>query len=92
MSDKNTKTENIKYDIELIKEGFNQWVDKWKYSLLEEEFNSEFLHPHERGSVTKIEDDDSLKYRFITEFNFTIKNLKKEDEEETEDEETKGNK
>ena len=77
MSDNNTKTEIIKYDIELIKEGFNQWIDKWNDSLIEKEFND----PHERGIVTRTEDDDSLGYRFTTEFNFSIKKLKKEDME-----------
>ena len=77
MSDNNTKTEIIKYDIELIKEGFNQWIDKWEHSLIEIEFND----PHERGTVTRTEDDDSLGYRFTTEFNFSIKKLKKEDME-----------
>ena len=77
MSDNNTKTEIIKYDIELIKEGFNQWIDKWEHSLIEIEFND----PEERGIVTRTEDDDSLGYRFTTEFNFSIKKLKKEDME-----------
>ena len=77
MSDNNTKTEIIKYDIELIKEGFNQWIDKWNDSLIEKEFND----PHERGIVTRTEDDNSLGYRFTTEFNFSIKKRKKEDME-----------
>ena len=77
MSDNNTKTKIITYDIELIKEGINQWIDKWNNTLIETEFND----PHERGIVTKTEDDDSLGYRFTTEFNFSIKKLKKEDME-----------
>ena len=77
MSDNNTKTEIIKYDIELIKEGFNQWIDKWEHSLIEIEFND----PEERGIVTRTEDDDSLGYRFTTEFNFSIRKRKKEDME-----------
>ena len=77
MSDNNTKTEIIKYDIELIKEGFNQWIDKWEHSLIEKEFND----PEERGIVTRTEDDDSLGYRFTTEFNFSIRKRKKEDME-----------
>ena len=29
MSDNNTKTEIIEYDIEKIKKGFSLWIDKW---------------------------------------------------------------
>ena len=75
MSDNNTKTEIIEYDIEKIKKGFSLWIDKWEHSLIEIEFND----PEERGIVTRTEDDDSLGYRFTTEFNFSIKKLKKED-------------
>ena len=77
MSDNNTKTEIIEYDIEKIKKGFSLWIDKWEHSLIEIEFND----PYERGIVTRTEDDDSLGYRFTTEFNFSIKKRKKEDEE-----------
>ena len=77
MSDNNTKTEVIEYDVEKIKEGFNLWIDKWEHSLIEIEFND----PEERGIVTRTEDDDSLGYSFTTEFNFSIKKGKKEDEE-----------
>ena len=85
MSDNNTKTEIIEYDIEKIKEGFNLWIDKWEHSLIEIEFND----PEERGIVTRTEDDYSLGYRFTTEFNFSIKKRKKEDEEEDIEELTK---
>jgi hypothetical protein len=84
MSDNNTKTEIIEYDIEKIKKGFSLWIDKWEHSLIEIEFND----PEERGIVTRTEDDDSLGYSFTTEFNFSIRKRKKEDEEE----DTKGNK
>ena len=77
MSDNNTKTEIIEYDIEKIKKGFSLWIDKWEHSLIEIEFND----PEERGIVTRTEDDDSLGYRFTTEFNFSIKKRKKEDME-----------
>ena len=77
MSDNNTKTEIIEYDIEKIKKGFSLWIDKWEHSLIEIEFND----PHERGTVTRTEDDDSLGYSFTTEFNFSIRKLNKEDME-----------
>ncbi len=77
MSDNNTKTEIIEYDIERIKEGINQWIDKWNNTLIEKEFND----PEERGTVTRTEDDDSLGYSFTTEFNFSIRKRKKEDME-----------
>ena len=81
MSDNNTKTEIIEYDIEKIKKGLSLWIDKWEHSLIEIEFND----PYERGIVTSTEDDDSLGYRFTTEFNFSIKKRKKEDMEKPSD-------
>jgi hypothetical protein len=81
MSDNNTKTEIIEYDIEKIKKGLSLWIDKWEHSLIEIEFND----PYERGIVTRTEDDDSLGYRFTTEFNFSIKKRKKEDMEKPSD-------
>ena len=77
MSENNTKTEIIEYDIEKIKKGFSLWIDKWEHSLIEIEFND----PEERGTVTRAEDDDSLGYSFTTEFNFSIRKRKKEDME-----------
>ena len=75
MTDNNTKTEIIEYDIERIKRGFIKWLDKTNKLYIEKEFND----PHERGTVTRTEDDDSLGYSFTTEFNFSIRKLKKED-------------
>mgnify|MGYP000029349188 FL=1 len=75
MSENNTKTKIIEYDIEKIKKGFSLWIDKWEHSLIEIEFND----PEERGIVTRTEDDDSLGYSFTTEFNFSIRKRKKED-------------
>ena len=75
MSDNNTKTEIIEYDIERIKRGFIKWLDKTNKLYIEKEFND----PEERGTVTRTEDDDSLGYSFTTEFNFSIRKLKKED-------------
>ncbi len=63
------------YDLETIKEGFNKWLDKWKESVIDEEFND----PHERGTVQKIEDDNSLKFKFITEFNFSITKMSEDE-------------
>ena len=77
MSDNNTKTEIIEYDIERIKRGFIKWLDKTNKLYIEKEFND----PHERGTVTRTEDDDSLGYSFTTEFNFSIRKRKKEDME-----------
>ena len=77
MSDNNTKTEIIEYDIERIKRGFIKWLDKTNKLYIEKEFND----PEERGTVTRTEDDDSLGYSFTTEFNFSIRKRKKEDME-----------
>ena len=59
------------YDLETIKEGLNKWLDKWKESVIDEEFNN----PQGGGIVQKIEGDDSLQFKFITEFNFSITKL-----------------
>jgi hypothetical protein len=75
MSDNNTKTEIIEYDIERIKKGFIKWLDKTNKLYIEKEFND----PEERGTVTRTEDDDSLGYSFTTEFNFSMRKRKKED-------------
>ena len=79
-----SQIEIVEYDIERIKEGFNQWIDKTNEIYIEKEFND----PHERGTVTRTEDDDSLKYSFTTEFYFSIKKLNPDREED--DEDTKG--
>ena len=72
-----SQTKIVEYDIESIKEGFIKWLDKTNKLYIEKEFND----PHERGIVTRTEDDDSLGYRFTTEFNFSIRKRKKEDME-----------
>ena len=41
--------------------------------------------PDTRGRVLKIEDEDSLKYKFVTEFHFSINKVKKEDSDEKDD-------
>ena len=70
-----SQTKIVEYDIERIKEGFIKWLDKTNKLYIEKEFND----PEERGIVTRTEDDDSLGYSFTTEFNFSIRKLKKED-------------
>ena len=72
-----SQTKIVEYDIERIKEGFIKWLDKTNKLYIEKEFND----PHERGTVTRTEDDDSLGYSFTTEFNFSIRKRKKEDME-----------
>ena len=41
--------------------------------------------PDTRGRVLKIEDEDSLKYKFVTEFHFSINKVKKENSDEEDD-------
>ena len=72
-----SQTKIVEYDIERIKKGFIKWLDKTNKLYIEKEFND----PHERGIVTRTEDDDSLGYSFTTEFNFSIRKRKKEDME-----------
>ena len=65
-----TELENV--DVDTLKKGFCNWVDKF-LSLYEEPLKSEMSDPDIRGRVFKIEgDDNSLKYSFRTEFNFEI--------------------
>ena len=64
------------YDLETINEGFNKWLDKWKESVIDEEFNN----TQGGGIVQKIEDYDSLQFKFITEFNFSIQRVEDSDE------------
>ena len=64
-----SEVKTMEYDLELIKKGFNRWIDKWKESVIDEEFNN----PQGGGGIVqKIEDEDSLRFKFITEFNFSI--------------------
>ena len=66
-----SEVKTMEYDLELIKKGFNRWIDKWKESVIDEEFNN----PQGGGIVQKIEGDDSLQFKLITEFNFSITKL-----------------
>ena len=78
MSENQTRNWKDEPDLETVKEGFNQWIEKFHDQILEIEFHD----PDDRGRVQKIEDDDSLKFRFVTEFNFSIMKLKRENSEE----------
>ena len=91
MSDNNTKTKIITYDTELIKKGFNEFIDKWEYQynekgekvdgLLKEEYGSDEQDHIERTKITQTEDDDSIYWTFFTQFTCGMKKRKKEDME-----------
>ena len=64
-------------DVDKLKQSFNEWVDKFREQFrktLETEMND----PPTRGRVEETEDGDSLKFKFITEFNFSIQRVKDE--------------
>ena len=66
-------------DVDKLKQSFNEWVDKFLDQFrktLEKEMND----PQTRGRVEESEDGDSLKFKFITEFNFSIQRVKDSDE------------
>ena len=44
-----SKVTLYEYDLETIKEGFNRWLNKWKESVIDEEFND----PHEKVNGPK---------------------------------------
>ena len=78
-----SKTELIPFNTKVIKESFNQWIDKleWTFNedgervsgLLQQNFNSVVEDElNETVSIQKIEKDDSLKFKFHTEFTFYI--------------------
>ena len=66
-------------DVDTIKQSFNNWIDKF-LEQFRKTIETEMTDPHPRGSVDRIEDEDSLKFKFVTEFNFSI----------TKNDETKG--
>ena len=66
-------------DVDKLKQSFNEWVDKF-LEQFRKTIETEMTDPQTRGSVERIEDDDSLKFKFVTEFNFSIKKIKKEEE------------
>ena len=57
-------------------------VTFYEYDL--ETIKEEFNDPHERGTVQKIEDNNSLKFKFITEFNFSITKMSEDEVDEVE--------
>ena len=74
-------TEYEDVDVETLKKGFCNWVDEF-LNLYKEPLETEMTDPDTRGRVLKIEDEDSLKYKFVTEFHFSINKVKKEDSDE----------
>ena len=67
-----------------LKQSFNEWVDKF-LDQFRKTLETEMTDPQTRGRVLKIEDEDSLKYKFVTEFHFSINKVKKEDSDEKDD-------
>ena len=82
-------TEYEDVDVETLKKGFCNWVDEF-LNLYKEPLETEMTDPDTRGRVLKIEDEDSPKYKFVTEFNFSINKVKKENTEIEEDDEFEG--
>ena len=68
-------------DVDKLKQSFNEWVDKF-LDQFRKTLETEMTDPQTRGRVLKIEDEDSLKYKFVTEFNFSINKVKKENSDE----------
>ena len=77
-------TEYKDVDVETLKKGFCNWVDEF-LNLYKETLETEMTDPDTRGRVLKIEDEDSLKYKFVTEFNFSINKVKKVNSDEEDD-------
>ena len=82
-------TEYEDVDVETLKKGFCNWVDEF-LNLYKEPLETEMTDPDTRGRVLKIEDEDSLKYKFVTEFNFSINKVKKVNSEIEEDDDFEG--
>ena len=76
-------------DVDKLKQSFNEWVDKF-LDQFRKTLETEMTDPQTRGRVLKIEDEDSLKYKFVTEFNFSITKVKKENSEIEEDDDFEG--
>ena len=66
-------------NVDYLKQGFNEWVDKF-LDQYKETLKTEMNDPQTRGRVEESEDGDSLKFKFITEFNFSIQRVKDSDE------------
>ena len=56
-------------NVDYLKQGFNEWVDEF-LDQYRETLKTEMTDPQTRGRVEESEDGDSLKFKFITEFNF----------------------
>ena len=56
-----------------------EWVDKF-LDQFRKTLETEMTDPQTRGRVEESEDGDSLKFKFITEFNFSIQRVKDSDE------------
>ena len=68
-------------DVDKLKQSFNEWVDKF-LDQFRKTIETEMTDPQTRGNVERIEDDDSLKFKFVTEFNFSIQRVKDSDEKD----------
>ena len=66
-------------DVDKLKQSFNEWVDKF-LDQFRKTLETEMTDPQKRGRVEESEDGDSLKFKFITEFNFSIQRVKDSDE------------
>ena len=66
-------------DVDKLKQSFNEWVDKF-LDQFRKTLETEMNDPQTRGRVEESEDGDSLKFKFITEFNFSIQRVKDSDE------------
>ena len=64
-------------DVDKLKQSFNEWVDKF-LDQYRNTLETELTDPQTRGRVEKIEEEDSLKFKFVTEFNFSIQRVKDE--------------
>ena len=66
-------------DVDKLKQSFNDWLDKF-LDQFRKTLETEMTDPQTRGRVEESEDGDSLKLKFITEFNFSIQRVKDSDE------------
>ena len=69
---------DVDKELDKIKQTIKVWLDKF-IEEYRETLVTEFNDPEPRGRVEKVEEQDSLNFKFITEFNFGIKVLNDED-------------